>query len=38
MVLDDQGTLLIEHQWPATGTKYVGSGRLKGPRGPRKTS
>ena len=38
MVFDDQGTLLIEHPWPKPGTKYVGSGRPKGPRGPRKTS
>jgi putative transposase len=37
MVFDDQGTLLIEHQWPKPGTKYVGSGRPKGPRRPRKT-
>ena len=37
MVFDDQGTLLIEHPWPAPGTKYVGSGRPEGPRGPRKT-
>ena len=37
MVFDDQGTLLIEHPWPAPGTKYVGSGRPRGPRGPRKT-
>ncbi len=36
-VFDDQGTLLIEHPWPAPGTKYVGSGRPRGPRGPRKT-
>ena len=38
LVFDDQGTLLIEHQWPKPGTKYVGSGRPKGPRGPRKNS
>ena len=25
------GTLLIEHPWPKPGTKYVGSGRPKGP-------
>jgi transposase InsO family protein len=37
MVFDDQGTLLIEHAWPAPGTKYVGSGRPHGPRGPHKT-
>jgi len=36
LVFDDQGTLLIEHPWPAPGTKYVGSGRPPGPRGPRK--
>jgi putative transposase len=35
-VFDDQGNLLIEHPWPAPGTKYVGSGRKRGP-GPRFT-
>jgi putative transposase len=34
-VFDDHGTLLIEHAWPKPGTKYVGSGRPKGPRQPR---
>jgi transposase InsO family protein len=34
MVFDDQGTLIIEHPWPAPGTKYVGSGKKRG-RGPR---
>lgn len=38
MVFDDQGTLLIEHRWPAPGTKYVGSGRPRGPQGPRPVS
>ena len=38
LVFDDQGTLLIEHPWPSPGTKYVGSGRPKGPRGSCKTS
>lgn len=38
LVFDVQGTLLIEHPWPKPGTKYVGSCRPKGPRGPRKTS
>jgi transposase InsO family protein len=33
-VFDDTGTLLIEHPWPAPGTKYVGSGKRRGP-GPR---
>jgi transposase InsO family protein len=33
-VFDDTGTLLIEHPWPAPGTKYVGSGKKRGP-GPR---
>ena len=37
LVFDDQGTLLIEHPWPEPGTKYVGSGRPRGPRGPSKT-
>jgi transposase InsO family protein len=36
MVFDDQGTLLIEHPWPKPGTKYVGSGQPRGPRGPRR--
>jgi putative transposase len=34
-VFDESGTLLIEHPWPEPGTKYVGSGRPKGPRRPR---
>ena len=34
LVFDDQGTLIIEHPWPAPGTKYVGSGKKRG-RGPR---
>ncbi len=38
LVLDTQGTLIIEHRWPEPGTQYVGSGRRRGPRGPRKTS
>lgn len=33
-VFDDTGTLLIEHLWPPAGTKYVGSGKKRGP-GPR---
>ena len=37
LVLDTAGTLLIEHRWPAAGTKYVGSGRPRGPQRPRKT-
>lgn len=36
-VFDESGTLLIEHPWPTPGTKYVGSGRPKGPRRPRPT-
>jgi len=36
LVLDADGTVIIEHPWPAPGTKYVGSGRPRGPRGPRK--
>ena len=35
-VFDESGTLLIEHPWPKPGTKYVGSGRPRGPRRPRK--
>jgi putative transposase len=38
LVFDDHGTLLIEHPWPAPGTKYVGSGRPRGPQGPRRVS
>ena len=34
LIFDHQGTLLIEHPRPKPGTKYVGSGR---PRGPRKS-
>ena len=34
-VFDESGTLLIEHPWPKPGTKYVGSGRPRGPRRPR---
>jgi putative transposase len=34
-VFDESGTLLIEHPWPTPGTKYVGSGRPRGPRRPR---
>jgi hypothetical protein len=37
LIFDSQGTLLIEYPWPEPGTKYVGSGRPRGPRGPRKT-
>jgi putative transposase len=36
LVLDTDGTLLIEHRWPAPGTKYVGSGQPRGPKGSRK--
>ena len=36
LVFDDQGTLLIEHPWPAAGAKYVGSGKPRGPQGPRR--
>ena len=38
LVFNDQGTLLIEHPWPAPGTKYVGSGRPRGPQGPHRVS
>ena len=37
-VFDESGTLLIEHPWPTPGTKYVGSGRPRGPRRPRPAS
>ena len=35
-IFDADGTLLAEYPWPAPGTKYVGSGNPRGPRGPRK--
>jgi len=35
LIFDAQGTLLAEYPWPAAGTKYVGSGNPRGPRGPR---
>lgn len=31
-VFDEAGTLIIEHAWPAPGTKYVGSGKRPGRR------
>jgi len=37
LVFDAQGTQLAEYPWPQPGTKYVGSGNPRGPRGPRKT-
>jgi len=36
LIFDADGTLLAEYPWPAPGTKYVGSGNPRGPRGPRK--
>ena len=36
LIFDAVGTLLAEYPWPAPGTKYVGSGNPRGPRGPRK--
>lgn len=36
LIFDTDGTLLAEYPWPAPGTKYVGSGNPRGPRGPRK--
>jgi putative transposase len=36
LVFDSQGTLVIECPWPEPGTKYVGNGQPRGPRGPRK--
>ena len=38
LVFNDQGTLLIEHPWPAPGTKYVPSGRPRGSQGPHRVS
>ncbi|MGH1524104.1 integrase core domain-containing protein [Leifsonia sp. L25] len=35
LIFDAHGTLLAEYPWPASGTKYVGSGNPRGPRGPR---
>ena len=37
MIFDAHGTLLAEYPWPEPGTKYVGSGNPRGPRGPRTT-
>jgi putative transposase len=37
LIFDAQGTLLAEYLWPKPGTKYVGSGNPRGPRGPRKS-
>lgn len=31
-IFDERGTLIIEHAWPAPGTKYVGSGKRPGRR------
>lgn len=36
LIFDADGTLLAEYSWPAPGTKYVGSGNPRGPRGPRR--
>lgn len=36
LIFDADGTLLAEYPWPEPGTKYVGSGNPRGPRGPRK--
>lgn len=33
MVFDARGTLIIEHNWPPPGVKYVGNGKPRGPRG-----
>ena len=30
MIFDHHGTLVIEHPWPETGTRYVGTGRPRG--------
>ena len=38
LIFDAHGTLLAEYPWPEPGTKYVGSGNPRGPRGPRKQS
>ena len=32
MVFDDQGSLLLNHPWPAPGIKYVGIGAKRGPQ------
>jgi len=37
VIFDPEGTQLIEYPWPAPGTKYVGNGQARGPRGPRKS-
>ena len=31
MIFDLHGTLIIEHPWPAAGTRYVSNGRRRGP-------
>ncbi|WP_460581598.1 integrase core domain-containing protein, partial [Humibacter ginsengisoli] len=36
LIFDALGTFLAEYPWPAPGTKYVGSGKPRGPKGPRK--
>jgi len=32
-VFNDRGTLIIEHNWPPPGVKYVGNGKSRGSRG-----
>lgn len=32
MIFDDRGTLIVEHPWPAPGTRYVGNGKPRGRR------
>lgn len=32
MIFDLDGTLIIEHPWPAPGTRYVGNGLPRGPK------
>jgi hypothetical protein len=36
LIFDAHGTLLAEYPWPEPGTKYIGSGKPRGPKGPRK--
>jgi hypothetical protein len=33
MIFDTRGTLIVEHNWPPPGIKYIGNGK---PRGPKK--
>jgi transposase InsO family protein len=36
LIFDAQRSLLAEYPWPEPSTKYIGSGKPRGPKGPRK--